>query len=338
MTERLIVVTADPGHVDTIIAMAEQVGVLDWYVYPGDDGRPRQAVHLLVGLERRQTVLDKLQTILSATEGWRITILPVEATVPRHEEEEEKAKAKAKAKAEGPAGETREELYNDVARNAKLDGNFVVFAVLSTVVAAIGMIEDNVAVVIGAMVIAPLLGPNLAFGLGVALGDRMLMGRSLLTNVAGVTITLAVCAAIGLVWPIDLASEELISRTDVGFDGIALALASGAAAAISLTTGLRSALVGVMVAVALLPPAAAIGLMLGAGQMALAYGAALLLAVNVVCVNMATQVAFVLRGVTPRTWFEKEAARRAVWINAAVWLVLLGALAGLLLLRAPTTS
>lgn len=88
-----------------------------------------------------------------------------------------------------------------------------------------------------------------------------------------------------------------------------------------------------MVAVALLPPAAAIGLMLRAEQWDLAVGAATLLAVNVVCVNLATQITFVLRGVSPRTWFERKTARRSVLANAGVWLLLLAALAALLFLR-----
>lgn len=333
MAERLIVVTSDPGHVDTIVAIASQAEILDCHVYPTDDETPRQTVHLLVGADKRQTVLDQLQNALGGSTDWRITILPVEATIPR---KEEKKDASQPAGAKGSSTETREELYDDIARDAELDRDFLIFAALSTVVAAIGLIEDNVAVVIGAMVIAPLLGPNLAFGFGVALGDRKLMVRALGTTGAGVTVTLAICVLIGLAWPIDLGSRELLARTDVGFDSMALALASGAAAALSLTTGLSAALVGVMVAVALLPPAATIGLMLGASEWSHAYGATLLLAVNVVCVNLATQAAFVLRGVRPRTWFEKEAARRAVVLNAAVWLVLLVALAGLLYLRAPS--
>ncbi len=333
MTERLIVVAADPGHIDTITALAERADVLDWQVHPLANEAPRQAVHLLVGVEKRQGILDDLQSILGGSEGWRITILPVEATIPRREKQEKNGKA-ATAGSKRIAGESREELYDNVVRNARLDRNFLVFAVLSTAVAAIGLIEDSVAVVIGAMVIAPLLGPNLAFALGVALGDRALMGRAIGTNAVGVALSVGVCVLIGLIWPFELSSAELLARTDVGFAGIALALASGAAAALSLTTGLSSALVGVMVAVALLPPAATIGLMAGAGQWNLALGAALLLAVNVVCVNLSAQIAFVLRGVTPRTWLEKAAARRAVRVNLGVWLLLLIALAVLLLLRA----
>lgn len=331
MSERLIVVATDPGHVDTIAAMADQSAVLDCQIYRSDGDALRHSVHLLVGADDRQAVLDRLQGILGGSAGWRITILPVEATIPLQAEEEVSRRPDSKS----PAGESREELYSDVSRNARLDSSFLVFVTLSTVAAAIGLIENNVAVLIGAMLIAPLLGPNLAFCLGVALGDRALMGRAMGTNAVGVMLTLAICVFIGMLWPIDLGSAELMARTDVGFDGMALALASGAAAALSLTTGISATLIGVMVAVALLPPAATIGLMAGVGRWDLALGAALLLAVNIVCVNLSAQVVFLARGVTPRTWYEKETARRATLVNASIWLTLLASLTGLLLLRAP---
>lgn len=333
MTERLIVVTADPAKVEIIATIGAEIGVRDCYVYPARDGTPRQAVHLLVGQIGRQEVLDRLQTTLGGGGDWRITILPVEASIPLEEQEEAEPKDKKAKKTEG---ESREELYNDIARNARIDRNFIVFVVLSTLVAAIGLIEDSVAVVIGAMVIAPLLGPNLAFAFGVALGDRQLMVRAMAANALGVFITIGICFLLGLFWPVPLHSQELLDRTNPGLDGIAVALASGAAATMSLTAGFSSALVGVMVAVALMPPAAATGLLAGTGEPALALGAASLLAVNVVCINLAAQVSFVLHGVRPRTWFEKEAARRGVIVNAVVWLVLLIALAALLVIRSPS--
>ena len=125
---------------------------------------------------------------------------------------------------------------------------------------------------------------------------------------------------IGLSWPFDIDSPELMARTNVGLDSLALALASGAAAALSLTTGLSSVLVGVMVAVALLPPAATFGLMLGHGQYQLAVGALLLLIANVVCLNLATKIVFWLKGISPRTWWQKEKAKRAMRVYILVWL------------------
>jgi uncharacterized membrane protein len=118
----------------------------------------------------------------------------------------------------------------------------------------------------------------------------------------------------------------LIARTVVGLDSVALALASGAAAALSLTTGLSSVLVGVMVAVALLPPAATVGLMFGHGETDLAINAALLLAINIVCVNLASKVVFLAKGISPRTWYEKAKAKRAMVIYILMWLVTLAIL------------
>jgi len=192
---------------------------------------------------------------------------------------------------------------------------------LSTVVVAIGLIEDNVAVVIGAMVIAPLLGPNIALALGAALGDMPLMWKAIKTTLAGLATALLFSILIGIFWPLNASSQELMARTDVGLDSVVLALASGAAAVISLTTGLASVLVGVMVAVALLPPTATLGIMLGSGQTKLAVGAALLLAVNIVCVNLAAKIVFWVRGVKPRSWLEKQKANQSMVTYLVIWVL-----------------
>jgi uncharacterized hydrophobic protein (TIGR00341 family) len=200
-------------------------------------------------------------------------------------------------------------------------------------VAAIGLLADNVAVVVGAMVIAPLLGPNLAFALGTALGDARLMRESVLSLLAGLLLAVALSMALGLLWPHETESREIMMRTHVGIDSVALALASGAAAALSLTSGLSSVLVGVMVAVALLPPAATLGLMLGHGDMTNATGAGLLLAINIVCVNLACKLVFWLKGIRPRVWWEKEKARRGMRNSVIAWILTLAALIAMIYLR-----
>jgi uncharacterized membrane protein len=130
-------------------------------------------------------------------------------------------------------------------------------------------------------------------------------------------------AGLGTFYPSDFTSYELLSRTEPGLDSVVLALASGAAAALSLTTGLSSVLVGVMVAVALLPPAVTLGIMLEEKDAGLAIGAGLLLSVNIVCVNLASKVVFLVKGIRPRIWFEKEKAKRATVIYVLGWLVTL---------------
>ncbi|HCU54602.1 MAG TPA: TIGR00341 family protein [Gammaproteobacteria bacterium] len=309
---KIIEVIADAGNADTVAGIADHYSARDFRLgYKGEDGR--QAMRLLVSDEKAQSILDALQGALAAQPGTQIMLIPVEAALPRPPEAEEKAEDKAAA--------TREALYESIEKNARLDMNYMILVVLSTIVAAIGLIENNIAVVIGAMVIAPLLGPNLALALGTSLGDGPLIWKALQSNLAGLVVAVALSFVIGLVSPIALDSPELLARTNVGLDSVALALASGAAAVLSITTGLPSVLVGVMVAVALLPPAAALGLMLSSSQFTLATGAGLLLAVNIVCLNLSAKLVFLLRGVGPRTWWEKAKARRATIAYILVWVV-----------------
>lgn len=337
MTLRLITLSAPEDSCARLVAHAESHGAHAIQIYAEEeDGR--RTLHMLADDTARQDLLDALQAELALRDDWRITLVPVETTIPYPDSKDDKTADEEPEKPEkkiGPGGLSREEIYNQVWANAQCSRTYLTFVVLSTIVAAFGMIADNVAVVVGAMVIAPLLGPNLAFSVGVALADNRLMGRAITTNAVGVLLAFALGTAIGIALPGRADSAELLSRTDVGFDGIAIALASGAAAALSLVTGISSALVGVMVAVALLPPTTAIGIFLGAGQMDHALGAALLLLANVVCVNLSAQAVLLSRGISPRRWYEKRKARRAMRINAAIWIALLLALLTLLWFRTP---
>ncbi len=311
---KYVEIIADAGSSDTVTAIAEKVKAQDFRLgVAGEDGM--RQMRMLVSDDKLQPALDILQNVLGAQPTARIAVLSVETSLPIPEEE--------KRKKENSAVETRESLYEEVQKSTRLDLNYAVLIMLSTVVAAIGLIQNNVAVVIGAMVIAPLLGPNLALSLGTALGDIPLVRKSVRTLLAGILLAVFLSAAVGSLCPPDLSGPELMSRTDAGLDSVVLALASDAAAALSLTTGLSNVLVGVMVAVALLPPAATLGIMLGQGNTGPAAGAGLLLAVNIVCVNMASKIVFFVKGIHPRTWLEKEKARRAMVVYLLAWLVTL---------------
>lgn len=325
MQPKIIEIVAGEGHADTLAAIAEEADVLDCLVLPIEGGK-RVLVRIVTGSGERQSLVDAIQRQLAADSSWRLTILPIDGTLPKIEESEDEIEARRSQTLTA----TREELYGVVAGGAVIDRNFLLFVVLSTMVAGIGLVVDNVAVVIGAMVIAPLLGPNLAFAFGAALGDLGLMGRAVRTSLLGLSIAVASCAAFAALTGVALDSGELLARTRVGYGDVALALASGAAAALSLTTGLPTALVGVMVAVAILPPAATAGLMAGGGRLEDATAAAMLLAVNLICVNLAAQIVFAVKGIKPHLWLEQKNARQSTLISALVWAMLLaGALFGI---------
>ena len=316
---KIVEVVADESYIDSIKNIVEKNDVPDFWVV-SSESEGRKVVRILVKPEQRQTILDALQAILSTSLSARVVVIPIEATLPREEEPEKKTKIISAAET------TREELYNSIGKNAHLNRTYLLLIFLSTVVVAIGLLKDNVAVVIGAMVIAPLLGPNLAMALGTALGDTDLMWKAFKTGLAGMSLALVLSILIGIFWPLNVESRELLARTYVGLDSAVLAMASGAAAVISLTSGIPSILVGVMVAVALLPPAATMGLMLGAGQTDLAYGAAFLLAVNIVAINLSAKLGFLIQGIKPRTWLEKKKAKQSMQSYIIIWVLTLAAL------------
>ena len=316
---KIVEVVADESYIDSIKNIVEKNDVPDFWVV-SSESEGRKVVRILVKPEQRQTILDALQGLLSTSLSARVVVIPIEATLPREEEPEKKTKIISATET------TREELYNSIGKNARLNRTYLLLIFLSTVVVAIGLLKDNVAVVIGAMVIAPLLGPNLAMALGTALGDTDLMWKAFKTGLAGMSLALVLSILIGVFWPLNVESQELLARTYVGLDSAVLAMASGAAAVISLTSGIPSILVGVMVAVALLPPAATMGLMLGAGQTDLAYGAAFLLAVNIVAINLSAKLGFLIQGIKPRTWLEKEKAKQSMLSYIIIWVLTLAAL------------
>lgn len=283
-------------------------------------------VKIIAPAEGCEKILDQLEKRYGKKENFRIVLLPVEATIPRPEEpkKEEEAAGKENKKSVLKIGRiSREELYADINDSANITVVYLVLVVLSSIVASIGILKDNVAIIIGAMVIAPLIGPNIALAFGTTLGDTDLIGRALRANVAGVAAALAFSVLTGVVFSVDPGTGELASRTEVGFGDIALALASGVAGTLSFTKGLPSALIGVMVAVALLPPTVTLGMLLGSGNFSLAFGALQLLLVNLICINLAGVSTFFAQGVRPLTWWEAKRAKKAARTAIFIWTLLL---------------
>ncbi len=281
-------------------------------------------LRVLVSTTESGSLLDIMEKKYSGVKGFRVIIFPVEATIPRIDDEDESSKKSEektgfKFLSKIGKGISREELYADVASGARLTGYFIFLVFLSTIVASAGMLRDNVAVVIGAMVIAPLIGPNVSLALATTLGDISLLLKSIKTSIVGLIVALITSIIIGAFVEFDPYTPETISRTKAGVSDIILALASGSAAALSYTVGLPSAIIGVMVAVALLPPTVVIGLMLGAGYPELAMGALLLLLINIICVNLSGVMTFLVQGVRPLTWWESNLAKKSARVAIIFW-------------------
>jgi uncharacterized hydrophobic protein (TIGR00341 family) len=281
-------------------------------------------IRMLVQAEGSQNLLDLLEEAFAEEDDFRINIFALEASFPSISDKEEIEAVSTNEKEAIHKGRvSREELHDDLEEGAMITNIYISMIVLSSIVAAIGVINNNVAVIIGAMVIAPMLIPNVSLSLATALGDLQLAKSALKTISLGISIAIILSFALGLILPVDPSLQEISSRTSVGLMDIALALASGAAGALAFTSAAPAVLIGVAVAVALMPPLVVFGLLLGAGYYSLALGALLLFLANLISVNLAGVVTFLVQGIEPRTWWEAKKAKEATVLAIVGWAILL---------------
>ena len=326
-----ILVPANAGaEVDALLADAE---LLDRWQEPTMDDRV--LVRLLARAEQCESILDAFEQRFGTNDRFRAVIVALQAVVPRPAEPEpEPEPAPAPKPKKLFHRVSREELLADLEPGTKVDPIFLVTVVLSTIVAGVGLVQDSVAVIIGAMVIAPLLTPNMSLALATTLGDVGMIRKSLRTNLVGLGLAAGLSLLVGLTFDVHPGSEEIAARTDVSPSDLLLALASGCAGALAFTSGVSAGLVGVMVAVALLPPLTTAGMLLGAGELKAGGGALALLATNIICVNLAGVATFAAQGVRPRTWWEADKAKRATRRAFVIWTALFLVLTALVVLFA----
>ena len=334
MSLRLIevVVPEERGRevVELVESREEQEYLGLWTASRGDG---LVAVEILARTSRTERLTDRMSERFGDVDGFRLMLLSVEATLPLPDDTPGEEGEAEKDDSEQDAQEawnrlSREELYQDIAGSARLTTIHLVTVALSTVVAAVGLLRGDTAIIIGAMVIAPLLGPNVALALASTLGDLQLAARAGKTAAAGLALGCGLSLAAGLLVEVDPQVPEILSRTRVSWGDVLLALAAGSAGALAFTTGLPAAVVGVTVAVALLPPLVVVGLLLGAGQVELALGAVVLLITNVTCVNLAGVGTFLAQKIRPRRWWDAERAKKAARTAVLLWLAVLALLLG----------
>ena len=324
MADRLIQIVVPAEKAEQVSELIEQASLVEVRHDTSSD------IHLItvqVPADQVETLLDPIQARFDSTEGFHAFVLPVEAALPRGPEPDNTTGdgkvETARGKVRAPSRISREELYDDLSELARVTRVFVALVVLSTVVAAVGLARDNAAIVIGAMVIAPLLGPNMALSLATTLGDAQLAARSLRATAVSLVLAGTVALCCGFLLHIDPASSEIASRTFVGPTDVIVALAAGIAGSLAFTTGISASLIGVMVAVALLPPLVVCAMLLAAGHPSESLGALLLLLCNVISINLAGVGTFLAQGVSPRSWWDAERSKRMTRRALAVWISLL---------------
>ncbi len=194
-------------------------------------------------------------------------------------------------------------LREALSDSARPEANYFVLTVLSSIIATLGLLLDSAAVVIGAMLVAPLMSPILGLSLGMVLGDVRLIRLSIEAMFKGVALALLIAVAISIGSPFKNLTGEILARTQPTLLDLAVALASGMAGAYALAREeVSAALPGVAIAAALMPPLCVAGLGLSLGNPQVAGGAFLLFLANIAAISLAGVIIFLLLGVHPQVW------------------------------------
>ncbi|HET6382012.1 MAG TPA: TIGR00341 family protein [Armatimonadota bacterium] len=205
----------------------------------------------------------------------------------------------------------RETVREQIHAAATLTPAFAWMNGLSTVVACYGLLENSTPVVIGAMVIATLLGPITGLALALVDADHALLRRSVLAELAGAGIVLGVALIIGLISRDIPFGSEILGRTSPNLMDLLIALAGGAAGAYAVVSPrVGVGVVGVAIATALVPPLSICGLSLARGDLRLGIGGFLLFFTNLVAIQFSSSVVLALQGFHRITMINAEGDRR----------------------------
>ena len=234
---------------------------------------------------------------------------------------------------------SRDELHSKAADMLPDLVVFVLMTAISAVVATAGVLLDSMPVMVGAMVIAPLVGPSMATSTATVIYDEDLFAESVKYQAVGGAVALASAVAFALfakvvVFP-DPAIEvtrslRLSNHTSPTFLLVAVALCAGMAGAVSLSTSGLTTLVGVMIAAAIVPPIGVVGVGIAWARPVVVLGSAAVVLVNVFSINLAAIVSLWYFGYHPEDWSDLRETRIRMLKRVVVFAMLIVVLAVLL--------
>lgn len=179
----------------------------------------------------------------------------------------------------------RIDLFDRLHMGARWNVDFTLMIGLSTAIASLGLIQDSVAVVIGAMVVAPLMTPLIGAGMSLVQGNTLFFRDSLRAMAYGIAAALVISMVIGLITPLEGLTPQILARGAPTLLDMGVAMLSGIAAAYAMARpSLLGALAGVAIAAALVPPLASVGIAITHADWGIAKGAAILFLTNLVAI------------------------------------------------------
>jgi len=210
----------------------------------------------------------------------------------------------------------RSKVYSQMRHSSRADADFYAYISLSSAIAILGLLLNSAAVIIGAMLVAPLMSPILATAQGIVQGNLRMIQRAGATTLKGSSVAIGVATLITALSLDLLPTDEILSRTAPNLLDLGVALAAGAvgAWAVSRASG-AAALPGVAIAVALVPPLCVVGYGLGTSRFWISGGAFLLFLTNLAAIVLVGALVLVLLGFRPTRVERQAQVRRAAVIT-----------------------
>lgn len=194
----------------------------------------------------------------------------------------------------------RAEVYRQMRNDARADTDFFTMIVLSSAIAILGLILNSGAVIIGAMLVAPLMSPMMAIAHGIVQGNMIMIRRGLISTFKGVAISIGVGTVMTMVVNPYQPTVEILARSGPTLLDLMVALASGAAGAYAVSRrSVAAALPGVAISVALVPPLCVVGYGIGSANFQIAGGAFILFMTNLAAIVLISAFVFLLVGFRP---------------------------------------
>lgn len=208
-----------------------------------------------------------------------------------------------------------------VRTEAGLDGRYMFMVLMSAGIAILGLLQSSPAVVIGAMLISPLMGPIIGLGFALATIDSAEIRRTILALAVGAVVAVAFTALIVVVSPLQNVTGELAARTRPNLFDLVIAILSALAGTYATIRGRAGTVVGVAIATALMPPLATIGFGIATLNGTVASGAALLFVTNFVAITLTAAVMARLYG------FARSLSPRQTMLGTLIVIAAFGGLA-----------
>jgi uncharacterized hydrophobic protein (TIGR00271 family) len=188
----------------------------------------------------------------------------------------------------------------DLLSESKLDLNFIVLSVGSCAIASFGLLSNSAAVIIGAMIIAPLMLPIRGIAFAALEGEPTLLKHGLFSVALGTFIGVTLAFLLGLSVGLPEYGSEVLARSRPTLLDLGVAVTAGGISGFAkVQPKVSNALAGTAIAVALMPPVCVIGLGLAQANWQLSLGATLLYVTNLLGITLSCMVAFVIAGYTP---------------------------------------